>query len=377
MLLVFACLAATTTNTLISFRDESSGGLPPTEATRSALKDPGVEATDPSDIETFLQWTKELARGGGGGGVEAGQQEKKEVLMAYASNDYKVLAYNCLLSLHRVGVRNAGILTLDDETVQFFKERDIPAYNVAKITKGIPEDVQLKNSIVPADLDLSRLRKPHWASRWNSGSTVRWLHWMLRHYLALRVLKEGYGVYQTDVDMVFVNNPYDWLDLEADLEGQDQSWPRAHALNLGIGHVAATNGGILHWETTNNMMRYLGDDPQSIENLKLMDPLIEQVGTIDSKPCHKNFPSVICEWKNTPMVRYRKWAVSMLPMGYKTNWEYPADGNIADQAIIGIHVHATPTDYQQGKTKLYAEWCKKHRLWFLPEADEVMLLGLK
>ena len=297
---------------------------------------------DPADIQSFLKWAEELA-------------EDKEVLMAYASKDYKVLAYNCLLSLQKVGVYNAGILTLDDETVQFFLERNIAAYNVAKITKGIPEDVQLGNTVVPADLDMSRLYHPDWSTRWNHDSTVRWSHWMLRHYLALRVLKEGYGVYQTDVDMVFVNNPYDWLDPEADLEGQLQHWPAQNSLNMGIGHIAASTGGVLHWESTNNLMRYKGDNPQSIDN-DLMNVLINQVGEIgESKPCLEKFPDVICTRKNSPMVNYRIWAESILPMGYDSSFVYPESGDASEIPFLGIHVHATKADYQNGKTQLNME----------------------
>lgn len=317
---------------------------------------------DPADIQSFLKWAEELA-------------EDKEVLMAYASKDYKVLAYNCLLSLQKVGVYNAGILTLDDETVQFFLERNVAAYNVAKITKGIPEDVQLGNTVVPADLDMSRLYHPDWASRWNHDSTVRWSHWMLRHYLALRVLKEGYGVYQTDVDMVFVNNPYDWLDPEADLEGQSQNWPAQNSLNMGIGHIAASTGGVLHWESTNNLMRYKGENPQSIDN-DLMNELINQVGEIgESKPCLEKFPDVICTRKNSPMVNYRIWAESILPMGYDSSFVYPESGDASEIPFLGIHVHATYADYQHGKTQLYVQYCKAHGIWFVSEEDETILLG--
>ncbi len=318
---------------------------------------------DPKDIESFLKWAKDLA-------------QDQEVLMAYASSDYKVLAYNCILSLQKVGVENAGILTLDDDTVDFFTARGIAAYNVAKITKGIPEDVQLGNNIVPDDLDISRVHHQDWSSRWNTKSTQRWQHWMLRHYLALRVLKEGVGVYQTDVDMVFVNNPYTWLDPATDLEGQSQNWPVGAALNLGIGHTKASLGGVLHWETTNNMMRYLGGDPQSIENLIMLNPLIDQVGTVESKPCREEFPSILCTHKNSPMINYRVWDPNILPMGYDTDFDYPAD-NVDASTIpfLGIHVHATKSDFQQGKTKLYTDYCKQHGVWFIPEEEESVLFS--
>ncbi len=320
---------------------------------------------DPQDIESFLKWAKDLA-------------QDQEVLMAYASSDYKVLAYNCILSLQKVGVENAGILTLDDETVDFFVTRGIAAYNVAKITKGVPEDVQLGNNFVPDDLDISRIQHQDWSSRWNTKTSGRWQHWMLRHYLALRVLKEGVGVYQTDVDMVFVNNPYTWLDPAADLEGQSQNWPKDLSLNLGIGHIKASLGGVLHWETTNNMMRYMGDDPQSIENLIMLNPLIDQVGTVESKPCREDFAGILCTYKSSPMINYRVWDPNILPMGYDTDFVYPAD-NVDATAIpfLGIHVHATRSDYQNrhGKTKLYTDYCKQHGVWFIPEEEENVLLS--
>jgi len=51
-----------------------------------------------------------------------------------------------------------------------------------------------------------------WSNKWNNHVTKRWQHWMLRHYIVLLLLKEGLGVYQTDVDMMFLDNPYYWLD---------------------------------------------------------------------------------------------------------------------------------------------------------------------
>lgn len=315
------------------------------------------KGSNESGIHTFLHWVRSISA-------------KKEVILLYASADYKVLAHNCILSLQKLNVYNVGILVLDDETVSCFKEKRIPAYNVAKITKGIPYDVQLNNTIAPNDNDLNRLKNKGWATRWNVRTTFRWPHWMLRHYLTLQVLKMGYGVYQTDVDMVFIQNPYDWLDPNADLEGQLQNWPMKKALNLGIGHISATVGGILHWETTNNLMRLTGDDPQSIENFLLIEPLIAAVGTVSSAPCNTKFPEVICTWKKSPMINYRVWAESALPMGYSSDFKYPADGNITQIPLIGIHVHVTTTDFQQGKEKLYTEFCKERRYFFIP--DEYM-----
>lgn len=319
-------------------------------------REPPMSSYEPHSVQSFLSWAVRLA------------SDDKEILLAYASKDFKVLAYNCMLSLRKLNVKNAGILVLDDETVEYFRSRNIAAYNVANITQGIPHDVQLANTIVPASLDLSRLKNPSWSNRWNNPSMQRWAHWMLRHYLALLVLKEGYGVYQTDVDMVFLNNPFDWLDQGVDFEGQMQHWPAQNCLNLGIGHVAATAGGILHWETTNNLMRYLGDDPQSIENFQLIDPLMATVGTKETKACNAKFPNILCQYQSSPMVNYRIWSESILPMSFSYGNKID-DVNVTDIPVIGIHIHVRPSGNQEGKALLYMRFCKQLGIWYIPEDD--------
>ena len=111
-------------------------------------------------------------------------------------------------------------------------------------------------------------------------------------------------------------------------------------------------------------MRHLGDDPQSIDNFLLIDPLMKKVGTTETKPCHKDFPGVLCTLKKSPTVSYRFWAESILPMGYDTEWKYPANGDASKSPIIGIHVHATSSDYQRGKEQLYTDFCKERGIWY-------------
>ena len=304
---------------------------------------------DVSDVSTFVQWAESFS-------------VNKEVILAYASIDYKEMGYNCVLSLIKQGVTNVGVLVTDSESLEYFQDRRIPAYDVAKLNGGVPRDVRLQNTVVPRDLKLSRLYHPEWSNRWNNRATHRWQHWMLRHFLALRLLKAGFGVYQTDVDMVFLDNPYDWLDSDADLECQTQDWPNPASCNLGIGHVAATTGGILHWETTNNLMRYLGDDPQSVENMLLIDPLFKQIGSIEMKPCRTDdADSQLCEWRKSPMINFRIWSAGVLPMGYSL----PSNNS---QKMLGIHVHATFSDYESGKLHLYETFCKANGIWFIPDS---------
>lgn len=348
---------------------ESSGGIQVNPSVENHKGNENI-VDDPHDIKTFLRWVKDLEQDG-------------EILLGYASSDYTTLAYNCILSLQKVGVENAGKFALDDESVAFFQARDIAAYNVAQIKMGIPEDVQLNNTVVPDDLDLRRLRHKDWSSRWNLKSLVRWQHWMLRHYLALQILKEGISVYQTDVDTVFLSNPYDWLDPDVDLEGQRQDWPAKPCVNFGIGHVKASVGGVLHWETTNNMMRYSGTDPQSIENMELMKPLIDQVGNVDSKVCREEYPDMECMYMTSPMISYRIWPEKILPMGYATDVHYGSDTdnddekNVSTSPVLGIHVHKTYSDFhptqKEQKAIYYADYCKEHGVWYVPEEDEKVL----
>ena len=124
-------------------------------------------------------------------------------------------------------------------------------------------------------------------------------------------------------------------------------------------------------------MRYSGWDPQSIENGWLLDPLIAEVGSVSQKPCRADgkHAQIMCTYKTSPMVNYRIWAENILPMGYDTQFVLTNNVNASTVPFLGIHVHASTTDYQQGKTKLYTEYCKKHGVWFVPEQEESILFS--
>lgn len=306
-----------------------------------------TDAAQQTTLVQFVAWAQSLSR-------------SKEVIVAYADSNYMLPAHNCIASLRRLGVQNAGVLAADRHTSQYMLKHDIPAYNVANIAH-LPDDVQLGNTIVPETIDLSHLKYPKWSNRWNNHKTVRWAHWMLRHYLTLQLLEAGLGVFQTDVDVVFLENPYNWLNPHFDLEGQTQNWPEMGALNLGIGHIAASRGGRLHWATTNWMMRYTGDDAQSIENFAMIDVLRDQrIGVMNKTRCISG-SALLCRGLTTPLVSLRWWPGAALPMAY----QLPRDWN--SSRMIGIHVHAAGgrAESAHEKSSMYKTWTRERGLWFV------------
>ena len=330
--------------------------------TRLAFVNTNISGALPPDshLQDFVTWAKNFAA-------------EKEVLIIYASHGYEIRAHNCILSLWRQGVFNAGVITVDQEAELYFSHHGIHVFNIAKIRDGIPVDVQLNNTIVPKNINLARLTHKAWASRWNNHmlpEMQRWAHWMLRHYLALAILKDGYGVFQVDADMVFLDDPYKWLDPEADLEGQTQPWPMPNAINFGIGHVASSLGGVLHWETTNLLMRYSGADPQSAENIVLMQPLFAQVGTLSTVPCRSDMPNVSCELRKSPMLTIRRWPDSILPMGGDVVTPGLQASMSKQRGTMGIHVQTRARQGPLVAENVYIKWCKAHGFFLVPANDK-------
>ena len=308
-------------------------------------------------LSDFRSWVERVAK-------STASSPEKEILLLYTSDDYVGIAVNCAKSLTRLGVENVGILVVSDIMEQFLQSHNLSAFNVASLA-DIPADIRL--DFVKHWNDTSRM-PAGWSSRFTLPT--RWRHWMLRHYLTLVTLKMGVGVFQSDVDVIFMQDPYNWVDGSIfDIEAQTQNFPSLENFNLGIGHVSPTFGGVLHWETTNNLMRYLGQDPQSLENTLLFDRLSNLLGSWESRPCRVD-SKFTCQTLHTPFLTARKWNAFVFPHTFELESKLKPlgmlDASGMPKECIGIHMHVKSGPATgHYKTLTYKEWAQEHNLWFI------------
>ncbi|KAM7280150.1 hypothetical protein ACFE04_007284 [Oxalis oulophora] len=114
----------------------------------------------------------------------------KEIIVALANSNVKIMLEVWFTSIKRVGLKNYLVVALDDQIVEFCKSNNVPVY------KRDPDN----------GLDsIGRTGGNHAVS----GLKFR----ILREFLQL-----GYGVLLSDVDIVYLQNPFDHLYRDSDVE---------------------------------------------------------------------------------------------------------------------------------------------------------------
>ena len=203
-------------------------------------------------------------------------------LLFVANGCYFDVSINLLLDLKYTHDTNCVLLFTDKEGVDMLEREDlgIEAYDYNAIY--LPTDVNLgyKPRIFRAYTPPKPFMK-HYHSRYKTPNTSshnfpRWPIWMLRHSITLSALELGVGIFQSDVDIVFLKPPSSFIRGNFDIQGETQAmspvWkqlPPKNDMNLGFGFVRPSHRGVLHWRVVNAMMRYRGLDPQSADNLML------------------------------------------------------------------------------------------------------------
>ncbi|KAK4348740.1 hypothetical protein RND71_031495 [Anisodus tanguticus] len=114
----------------------------------------------------------------------------KEVIVALANSNVKSMLEVWFNSIKKVGIPNYLVVALDDTIVDFCKENDVPVY------KRDPDE----------NVDFIGKSGGNHAV---SGLKFR----ILREFLQL-----GYGVLLSDVDIVYLQNPFDHLYRDSDVE---------------------------------------------------------------------------------------------------------------------------------------------------------------
>ncbi|KAG5613272.1 hypothetical protein AABB24_008558 [Solanum stoloniferum] len=114
----------------------------------------------------------------------------KEVIVALANSNVKSMLEVWFNSIKKVGIPNYLVVALDDTIVEFCKENDVPVY------KRDPDE----------NVDFIGKSGGNHAV---SGLKFR----ILREFLQL-----GYGVLLSDVDIVYLQNPFDHLYRDSDVE---------------------------------------------------------------------------------------------------------------------------------------------------------------
>lgn len=131
----------------------------------------------------------------------------RELIVAVANSNVKVMLELWFTTIKKAGIPNYLVVALDDEIVQFCKKNDVPVY------KRDPDE--------KVD-SIGRTGGNHAVS----GTKFS----ILREFLQL-----GYGVLLSDVDIVYLQNPFDHLYRDSDVESMTDGHDNATA--YGYNHV--------------------------------------------------------------------------------------------------------------------------------------------
>nr|XP_043606266.1 arabinosyltransferase RRA3 [Erigeron canadensis] len=115
---------------------------------------------------------------------------KKEVIVALANSNVKAMLEVSVASIKKAGIPNYLVVALDDGIVDFCKENDV-AYYMRDPDEGIDSVAKTGGNHAV------------------SGLKFR----ILREFLQL-----GYGVLLSDVDIVYIQNPFDHIYRDSDVE---------------------------------------------------------------------------------------------------------------------------------------------------------------
>eukprot|EP00246_Nothoceros_aenigmaticus_P017153 TRINITY_DN817_c0_g1_i1.p1 TRINITY_DN817_c0_g1~~TRINITY_DN817_c0_g1_i1.p1 ORF type:complete len:427 (+),score=85.07 TRINITY_DN817_c0_g1_i1:161-1441(+) len=113
-----------------------------------------------------------------------------EVIVGICDSNVKAMVQVWFQSIQRVGVKNFMVVALDDTMAEFAKEHNVPFYRRDAIISG-PQKQAGHNHAV-------------------SGLKFH----LLRDFLVL-----GYNVFLSDIDIVFLQNPWNYLTRDSDVEG--------------------------------------------------------------------------------------------------------------------------------------------------------------
>ncbi|KAL0919781.1 hypothetical protein M5K25_011899 [Dendrobium thyrsiflorum] len=115
---------------------------------------------------------------------------RKELIVALANSNVREMLEVWFTSIKRVGIPNYIVVALDDETENFCKSKDVPVYRR------------------PPDENVDSIGK----SGGNHAVSGLKFH-ILREFLQL-----GYSVLLSDIDIVYLQNPFDHLYRDSDVE---------------------------------------------------------------------------------------------------------------------------------------------------------------
>ncbi|XP_020600284.1 arabinosyltransferase RRA3-like [Phalaenopsis equestris] len=115
---------------------------------------------------------------------------KKEIIVALANSNVREMLEVWFQNIKRVGISNYIVVALDDETEHFCKSKDVPVYRR------------------PPDENVDSIGK----TGGNHAVSGLKFH-ILREFLQL-----GYSVLLSDIDIVYLQNPFDHLYRDSDVE---------------------------------------------------------------------------------------------------------------------------------------------------------------
>ncbi|KAF8409925.1 hypothetical protein HHK36_002444 [Tetracentron sinense] len=148
---------------------------------------------------------------------------RKELIVVLANSKVKDMLEVWFNSIKKVGIPNYLVVALDDETANFCKSKDVPVY------KGDPDE----------SIDT--------IARTGGNRAVSGLKFfILREFLQL-----GYSVLLSDVDIVYLQNPFDHLYRDSDVESMSDG----HNNMTAYGFNDVFHDPAMGWAPTVDTMR--------------------------------------------------------------------------------------------------------------------------
>ncbi|XP_071731480.1 arabinosyltransferase RRA3-like [Rutidosis leptorrhynchoides] len=148
---------------------------------------------------------------------------KNELIVALANSNVKEMLEAWFTSIKKVGIPNYLVVALDDEIVNFCKENDVPFY-----MRDPDEDVD----------SVAKTGSNHAVS----GLKFR----ILREFLQL-----GYSVLLSDVDIVYIQNPFDHIYRDSDVESMSDG----HSNMTAYGYNDVSDDPSMGWARYAHTMR--------------------------------------------------------------------------------------------------------------------------
>ena len=247
----------------------------------------------------------------------------KEVVVAVSNNNIQAMLRTWFEGVKRAGITNYIVVALDDPVAQFCRENDVPVYR--------------------RDATISEAQKGTGDNHAISGLKFH----LLREFLAL-----GYSVLLSDVDIVYLQNPFDHLYRDCDVESMTDGTDNATA----YGYDDVTDDPPMGWARYAHTMRiwvfnsglfYIRPTVPAIELLDRVTARLAKTKAWDQAvfneelwfPSHPDYDGLHASRR---VMDYYKFMNSKVLFR-----QVRKDGRFSTHVPVTIHVNYHPDKYQR------------------------------